>query len=53
MKNAFIKNMCHEVRTPLNAINGFAELITAEDISLEEKQDFSKIILKIATILLP
>lgn len=44
MKNAFIKNMCHEVRTPLNAINGFAELITAEDISLEEKQDFSKII---------
>ena len=44
MKNAFIKNMCHEVRTPLNAINGFAELITTEDISLEEKQDFSKII---------
>ena len=44
MKNAFIKNMCHEVRTPLNAISGFAELITAEDISLEEKQDFSKII---------
>lgn len=25
MKNAFIKNMCHEVRTPLNAINGFAD----------------------------
>lgn len=44
MKNAFIKNMCHEVRTPLNAINGFAELITTEDISQEEKQEFSKII---------
>ncbi|WP_304247617.1 sensor histidine kinase KdpD [Parabacteroides gordonii] len=44
MKNAFIKNMCHEVRTPLNAINGFAELITTEDISVEEKQEFSKII---------
>lgn len=44
MKNAFIKNMCHEVRTPLNAINGFAELITTEDISAEEKQEFSKII---------
>lgn len=44
MKNAFIKNMCHEVRTPLNAINGFAELITTEDISPEEKQEFSKII---------
>lgn len=44
MKNAFIKNMCHEVRTPLNAINGFAELITTEDITPEEKQEFSKII---------
>ena len=44
MKNAFIKNMCHEVRTPLNAINGFAELITSEGISPEEKKEFSKII---------
>lgn len=44
LKNAFIKNMCHEVRTPLNAINGFAELITTEDILQEEKQEFSKII---------
>ncbi len=44
MKNAFIKNMCHEVRTPLNAINGFAELITSDGISPEEKKEFSKII---------
>ena len=44
MKNAFIKNMCHEVRTPLNAINGFAELVTTEDITGEEKKEFSKII---------
>lgn len=44
MKNAFIKNMCHEVRTPLNAINGFAELITSEGISPEDKKEFSKII---------
>lgn len=44
MKNAFIKNMCHEVRTPLNAINGFAELIATEDNTMEEKQEFSKII---------
>ncbi len=44
MKNAFIKNICHEVRTPLNAINGFAELITNEDLDNEEKQEFSKII---------
>ena len=38
MKNAFIKNMCHEVRTPLNAINGFAELITGDGVSPEENQ---------------
>ena len=44
MKNAFIKNMCHEVRTPLNAINGFAELSTSDGISPEEKKEFSKII---------
>ena len=44
MKNAFIKNMCHEVRTPLNAINGFAELITSDGISPEEKKEFSKLI---------
>ena len=44
MKNAFIKNMCHEVRTPLNAINGFAELITGDGVSPEEKKEFSKII---------
>ena len=44
LKNAFIKNMCHEVRTPLNAINGFAELITSDGISPEEKKEFSKII---------
>lgn len=44
MKNSFIKNMCHEVRTPLNAINGFAELITSDEVSMEEKQEFTKII---------
>ena len=44
MTTAFIKNMCHEVRTPLNAINGFAELITSDGISPEEKKEFSKII---------
>lgn len=44
MKSAFIKNMCHEVRTPLNAINGFSEMITSDGLSNEEKKEFSKII---------
>ena len=27
MKNAFLRNMCYEIRTPLNSVVGFAELI--------------------------
>lgn len=42
MKNAFIKNMCHEVRTPLNAINGFAELITGDGVSRRKKRNSAK-----------
>lgn len=45
MKNAFIRNMYHEVRTPLNAINGFSALIAGdEDLAGEEKEEFSRII---------
>lgn len=44
IKNGFIRNMYHEVRTPLNAINGFSGLIAEGDVSPEEKQEFSRII---------
>lgn len=45
MKNAFIRNMYHEVRTPLNAINGFSALIAGdEDLETEQKEEFSRII---------
>lgn len=44
LKDVFIQNMCHEVRTPLNAINGFAELIAGDDVTPEEKKEFSRII---------
>jgi signal transduction histidine kinase len=44
MKTSFIRNMSHEVRTPLNAINGFSELVTDEDITAEDRNNFSKII---------
>lgn len=30
-KTDFINSMCHEVRTPLNGISGFTELLCAED----------------------
>ncbi|MGB0370811.1 MAG: ATP-binding protein [Opitutales bacterium] len=39
MKTSFLANMSHEMRTPLNAIIGFAELMAEDDLS-EEHQDF-------------
>ena len=40
MKSAFIQNMSHEVRTPLNILNGFAQVIAnlEQDTSLEERK---------------
>ena len=44
LKTAFINNISHEVRTPLNAILGFSQLITREDLSPEEKENFYSMI---------
>ena len=37
MKMAFIRNMSHEVRTPLNAINGFSQLLCNPEYELSDK----------------
>jgi PAS domain S-box-containing protein len=39
LKTAFLNNISHEVRTPLNGILGFAEIISTQDLSDEEKTD--------------
>lgn len=52
MKTAFINSMCHEVRTPLNAICGFSELMTDKTIDDEEKASFPEIIRDNTKILL-
>ena len=44
LKTAFINNISHEVRTPLNGIIGFADLVTKPDISDEEKRSFISMI---------
>ena len=43
MKSAFLANMTHEIRTPINAIVGFSEVLTSLTSS-EEKQEVVKII---------
>lgn len=45
LKTAFLHNISHEVRTPLNAIVGFSSLLNEPDITEEKRATFSKIIL--------
>jgi len=44
IKTAFMNNISHEVRTPLNGILGFSNLIIQPDISDEEKVQYTSFI---------
>jgi CheY-like chemotaxis protein/nitrogen-specific signal transduction histidine kinase len=44
LKSAFLANMSHAIRTPMNAIIGFSELIGMDTISPTKKSEFVKII---------
>ena len=52
LKTAFINNISHEVRTPLNGIIGFSEMMTDEDLTVSQKETYNEIIKKCGSRLL-
>ncbi len=46
LKTAFLTNMSHEIRIPMNAIIGFTEMLLEKDYSEEEKNKFIELVLE-------
>lgn len=44
LKSAFLNNLSHEVRTPMNAITGFSSLLREKDIDKEQIKHLSDVI---------
>jgi len=51
MKMTFLSNMSHDLRTPINSIIGFSELLKENNISKEEKIENLDVIIKNGEIL--
>lgn len=44
LKSAFLQNISHEVRTPMNGIMGFAELLSKQNIPLDKQKRYLDIV---------
>ncbi|MFK5856099.1 MAG: PAS domain S-box protein [Bacteroidota bacterium] len=45
LKSVFIKNISHEVRTPLNGIIGFLEMLNDDSLSKSERVEYTKYVI--------
>jgi len=45
LKTAFLLNMSHEIKTPMNAINGFSNMLNKPELSDEKRKSFTSIII--------
>jgi len=52
LKAAFLQNISHEVRTPLNAIVGFSNVLLTDEVSRPERLNYLQIIARNCQILL-
>lgn len=46
LKSAFLQNISHELRTPMNGIIGFSGLLKENDLSADQKNEYLKIIIQ-------
>lgn len=46
LKSAFLQNISHEVRTPMNAVMGFSNMLIAEDMSKLERDRYLQLIVR-------
>lgn len=44
LKTSFLTNMSHEIRTPMNAILGFTTLLIEEDLPIQQRKEYLKVI---------